>query len=94
MAEAHIALGYTAASSREPPLALTTVHLDADFAGAARVGDWVEARVEVQRIGSRPVFAGGFLAVGGERIVRASAVFARNPGEPAGATPPAERSTP
>lgn len=77
---ADIALGYAAAFSQEPALSLTTAHIDADFVGVAKVGDWVEARVEIPRIGSRLVFANGYLATGGERIVRASAVFARNAG--------------
>jgi len=34
--------------------------------------------VEVQKIGGRLAFANAFLLVNGERIVRASAVFARN----------------
>lgn len=77
---ADIALGYAAAFSQEPALSLTTAHIDADFVGAAKVGDWVEARVQIQRIGSRLVFVDGYLSVGGDRIVRASAVFARNAG--------------
>ena len=84
---ADIALGYAAAFSQEPPLSLTTAHIDADFAGGAKVGDWVEARVDIQRIGSRLVFANGYLSIGDERIVRASAVFARSAGALADAGP-------
>jgi acyl-coenzyme A thioesterase 13 len=73
-----IALGYTAAFSDEPPLSLTTANLCADFAGQARIGDWVEAHVDLQKIGRRLVFANAYLVVGAERIARASAVFARN----------------
>jgi acyl-coenzyme A thioesterase PaaI-like protein len=84
---ADIALGYAAAFSQEPPLSLTTAHIDADFAGVAKVGDWVEARVDIQRMGSRLVFVNGYLSIGDERIVRASAVFARNAGALADAGP-------
>jgi acyl-coenzyme A thioesterase 13 len=77
---ADIALGYAAAFSDEPPLSLTTAHIDADFAGTAKVGDWVEASVDIQRIGSRLVFANAYLSIRDERIVRSSAVFARNAG--------------
>jgi acyl-coenzyme A thioesterase 13 len=77
---ADIALGYTAAFSQEPALALTTANISADFAGHARIGDWLEARVDIQRIGRRLVFANAYLLVGEERIVRFSAVFARNAG--------------
>lgn len=77
---ADIALGYTAAFSEEPPLSLTTANLSADFAGHAKIGDWVEAHVDLQKIGRRLVFANAYLVVGAERIARASAVFARNAG--------------
>ncbi len=59
---ADIALGYTAASSTDPPLVLTTVNISADFAGHARVGDWVEAHVDIQKIGGRLVFANAYRA--------------------------------
>jgi acyl-coenzyme A thioesterase 13 len=73
-----IALGYRTAFSQDPPVSLTTASVSADFFGAARLGDWVEAHVDVQKIGGRLAFAHAFLIVDGERIVRASAVFARN----------------
>jgi uncharacterized protein (TIGR00369 family) len=82
-----IALGYRAALSESPPANLATANLTADFVGAAKVGDWVEAHVEVQKVGSRLAFANAFLVVNGERIVRGSAVFAR-----AGGTLPAQGS--
>jgi uncharacterized protein (TIGR00369 family) len=72
-----IALGYRAALSETPPANLITANLTADFAGGAAVGDWVEAHVDVQRLGGRLAFASAFLVVNGERVVRGSAVFAR-----------------
>jgi uncharacterized protein (TIGR00369 family) len=75
-----VALGYGAAFSQDPPAALTTANLSADFAGAPKVGDWVEAHVDVQKVGGRLAFANAFLVVEGERMVRASAVFARGAG--------------
>jgi acyl-coenzyme A thioesterase 13 len=77
---ADIALGYTAAFSADPPLSLTTANISTDFAGYAKIGDWVEAHVDIQKIGSRLVFANAYLLVGSERVARASAVFARNAG--------------
>ena len=74
---ADIALGYRTAFAQEPPAGLITASLTADFAGAAKVGDWVEAHVDIQKVGGRLAFANAFLMVDGERIVRASAVFAR-----------------
>jgi acyl-coenzyme A thioesterase 13 len=72
-----IALGYRAALSETPPANLTTASLTADFAGGAKIGDWVEAHVDVQKVGGRLAFANAFLTVNGERVVRGSAVFAR-----------------
>lgn len=53
-----------------------TVNLSTDFVDAARPGDWVEAHVDVQKLGSRVAFANCFLQVGERRILRASGVFA------------------
>jgi acyl-coenzyme A thioesterase 13 len=72
-----IALGYRSAQSQNPPAKLTTASVTADFSGAAKIGDWVEAHVDVQKVGGRLVFANAFLVVNDERVVRASAVFAR-----------------
>jgi acyl-coenzyme A thioesterase 13 len=96
---ADIALGYTAAFSSEPPISLTTASMSADFMGGAKCGDWVEARVQVEKIGGRLAFANAHLVVGDESIARVSAVFARNTGalaptapspDPPGATPSAQ----
>lgn len=74
---ADVALGYAAESSVNPPARLITASVSADFAGSARLGDWVEARVDVQRVGGRMAFANAYLHVGDRRVARASAVFAR-----------------
>lgn len=75
-----IALGYRAALTQQPPANLTTANICADFADSPKIGDWVEAHVDVQKVGGRLAFANAFLVVNGERIVRASAVFARTEG--------------
>ncbi|HEX7969329.1 MAG TPA: PaaI family thioesterase [Stellaceae bacterium] len=79
MTLADIALGYSLAYREDPPASFLTANLSADFAGSAKLGDWVEAHVDVQKSGSRLAFANAYLTVEGERILRASAVFARNP---------------
>jgi uncharacterized protein (TIGR00369 family) len=53
-----------------------TVNLSTDFIDAARPGDWVEAHVNIGRIGSRVAFADCELMAGDRRILRASGVFA------------------
>jgi acyl-coenzyme A thioesterase 13 len=74
---ADVALGYAAEGSLDPPARLITASVSADFVGSSKVGDWVEARVDVQRVGGRMAFANAYLHVGEKRVVRASAVFAR-----------------
>ena len=74
---ADVALGYAVAASQNPPVSLVTASITADFVGSAKVGDWVEAKVDVQRVGGKIAFANCYLHAGEKRIVRASAVFAR-----------------
>ena len=77
---ADLAIGYNLAYLREPPLPLVTANLTVDFAGAARNGDWLECRVDIQRVGGRLAYANAYIWRGDERIVRASAIFARADG--------------
>lgn len=53
-----------------------TVSLSTDFIAAVHPGEWVEAHVDVQKLGGRVAFANCFLQVGTRRILRASGVFA------------------
>jgi acyl-coenzyme A thioesterase 13 len=78
-----IALGYRTTSSVEPRPMLTTASITTDFAGAAKVGDWVEAHVDVHKVGGRMAFANCYIVRDGERIVHASGVFARSGDRPA-----------
>ena len=72
---ADITLGYAMAFSTRPPTSLSTANLSLDFAGTAKAGDWIEAHVDVQKMGSRLSFANCYIHAAGQRIVRASAVF-------------------
>jgi acyl-coenzyme A thioesterase 13 len=77
-----IALGYRTTSSLQPPPMLTTASITTDFAGVAKVGDWVEAHVDVHKVCSRLAFANCYIVRDGERIVHGSGVFARGGGRP------------
>ncbi|HET7364530.1 MAG TPA: PaaI family thioesterase [Burkholderiales bacterium] len=72
---ADIALGYAMAFATTPPANLVTANLSLDFAGAAREGDWLETRVDIQKHGGRLAFGNCYITRDAERIVRASAVF-------------------
>ena len=74
---ADLALGYAMHVKMGGKAAFVTAHLAVDYAGSARVGDWIEAQVEIQRVGTRLAFANCYLVAAGRPIVRASAIFAR-----------------
>ncbi len=81
---ADVALGYATAFSSDPPLGLVTASLNMDFAGSARIGEWLETRVEIQKKGSRLAFANCTILAGEQHVAHASAVFMV-----AGSLPPA-----
>ena len=72
---ADVAIGYALAFSADPPIGAVTANLSLDYAGTARIGDWVESRVDIHKRGTRLAFGNCYLCVGEERIARASAVF-------------------
>jgi uncharacterized protein (TIGR00369 family) len=74
---ADLSLGYAMHTKTGGKVAFVTAHLAVDYAGAARVGDWIESEVDIQRMGTRLAFANCYLVAEGRRIVRASAIFAR-----------------
>src|SRR3979409_2798305 len=71
-----IALGYGTSSSTRPPPMLTTASVTTDFAGAAGIGDWIEAHVDVHKVRGRLAFANCYVMRDGERIVHAGGVGA------------------
>lgn len=73
---ADTALGYAMGARTGGKYSLVTASLTIDYVGSAKEGDWVEAQVDVQRVGSRLGFANCYLVAGERRIVRASAIFA------------------
>jgi acyl-coenzyme A thioesterase 13 len=74
---ADLALGYSMWAKGGTDAQYVTAQLSIDYAGSAKLGDWIESLVEIQRVGARLAFANGYLVVAGRRIVRASAIFAR-----------------
>ena len=70
------ALGIVVSSSREPPQPIVTVSLSTNFIASAEPGDWVEAHVDIDRIGGRMAYARCTLRVGDRSIMTGSGVFA------------------
>lgn len=60
---------------------LATANLTVDFAGAAKLGQWIEARADVQKAGGALNFASCHVVADGRRIVRASGIFAAPKGK-------------
>jgi len=84
MTLADIALGYATAITHDPPIPLITANLTADFASAARLGDWLEVKVDILRADGDTAFANAFICVGPKRLARVSGVFGLlGPGPPA-----------
>jgi uncharacterized protein (TIGR00369 family) len=72
---ADVALGYSAALSGSTPLPMVTASLTVDYAGSAKLEDWIEVHTDVQHVGRRMAYANAYFTANEKRIVRASAVF-------------------
>lgn len=73
---ADAAMGYAYATLTDPPGGAVTVNLTIDYVGIARLGDWVESQVDIQKEKGRIIFINCFLVCNGKRIARANGVFA------------------
>jgi acyl-coenzyme A thioesterase 13 len=69
------AMGYAARYVTDPPRSLVTTSLSVDFAANARPGDWIEARTDVMRPGTRVAFVNCFVYLSDLRIARGSGTF-------------------
>lgn len=72
---ADTAIGMMMALETERKQPAVTVNLSMDYFDAARVGDWVEAHVEFDKLGSRLRFGGCRLMAGERCLLRATAIF-------------------
>ena len=72
---ADVSLGYVTALSQTPPLRLSTVSLGLDYVSVAKIGDWLEARVTVLKVGARLAFANAIVMVDEVPIMSAKATF-------------------
>lgn len=70
------ALGIVVSSSREPAQPIVTVSLTTNFITSAEPGDWVEAHVDIDRMGGRLAYASCTLRSGKRTIMTGTGVFA------------------
>ena len=68
--------GIVVSSSREPAQPIVTVSLTTNFVSSAELGDWVEAHVDIDRMGGRLAYASCRLVTGARTIMTGSGVFA------------------
>jgi acyl-coenzyme A thioesterase 13 len=71
---ADTALGFGISSATRTK-GLVTTSLSVTYSGNAEVGDWIEARVDIQRLGRRVCFANCDIWRGADRIAHASGAF-------------------
>ena len=66
-------MGYAARHATDPPRSFVTTSLSVDFAANARPGDWIEARMDVMRPGTRVAFINCFVYLGDSGSLGAAA---------------------
>src|SRR5260370_478925 len=72
---ADIQLGRILAMSTTPSLNLVTVNLSLTYLAAAKIGDWLEARAQIDRVGKRLAYSSGFVLANDTPVLRATGIF-------------------
>ena len=73
---ADVALAHAVYDAERPRLAPSTVSLTVNYLAGAQLGDWLEARVRIDRLGGRMGYTSGGIWRGEEQIAVMSGVFA------------------
>jgi uncharacterized protein (TIGR00369 family) len=73
---ADVALSHAVYDAERPRLAPSTVTLTVNYLTGARLGDWLEARVRIDRLGGRTAYTSGAIWRAEEMIATMSGVFA------------------
>ena len=73
---ADVALSHAVYDAERPRLAPSTVTLTVNYLSGARLGDWLETRVRIDRLGGRTAYTSGGVWRGAEQIATMSGVFA------------------
>jgi uncharacterized protein (TIGR00369 family) len=72
---ADVHLGRLCAMSAEPPLGLVTTSLTLNYLSAAKIGDWLEATGQVDRVGRTLAHSTGVILADGKPVLRACGTF-------------------
>ena len=70
-----VQLGRILAISTTPSLNLVTVNLSLTYLAAAKTGDWLEARAQIDRVGKRLAYSSGFVFANDIPVLRATGIF-------------------
>jgi acyl-coenzyme A thioesterase 13 len=73
---ADVALSHAVYDAERPRLAPSTVTLTVNYLTGARLGEWLEARVRIDRLGGRTAYTSGGIWRGEEQVATMSGVFA------------------
>lgn len=73
---ADVALSHAVHDAERPRLAPSTVTLTVNYLSGAKLGDWLEARVRIDRLGGRTAYTSGGIWRGPEQLATMSGVFA------------------
>lgn len=73
---ADVALSHAVYDAERPRLNPSTVTLTVNYLAGAKLGDWLEARVRIDRLGGRMGYTSGAIWRGSEQIAVMSGVFA------------------
>jgi acyl-coenzyme A thioesterase 13 len=68
-------LGRLLAFSSDPPLGFITLSLTTDYLGQAKLGQWIECRGRIDRIGRTISHSSGLALADGKPVARGSAIF-------------------
>lgn len=73
---ADVAMSYQVHASEKPRLNVVTNSLTCNFLSGAKLGDWLEARARIDRMGKRTAYVSGDIRCGEKRLLTMSGVFA------------------
>ncbi len=73
---ADVALSHAVYDAERPRLAPSTITLQVNYLTGAKLGDWLEAQVRVDRIGGRTAYTSGEIMRADTPIATMSGVFA------------------
>ncbi|NQZ47678.1 MAG: PaaI family thioesterase [Erythrobacter sp.] len=73
---ADVALSHAVYDAQRPRLVPSTITLQVNYLTAARLDDWLEADVRIDRIGGRTAYTSGEIRRAGETLATMTGVFA------------------